>query len=365
MNDNNNTDLNAADLSDVTLELKPDNINDICNTWEISVKEAGLESIDVRSIYKPLVDNGVGISYFECLHNSFEAVNNLMLSTINTIKQTSEEQVDISNQFTDNYDNQKNYGNYGGYGGSSYGSEDSGSNNTNIEVPVNNVPQDKVTINKDFVDKINKLDNNSYISFMTALSSISKDKLLDLIVDKSSASILKKSLLESPNLSDDLKEIISKLDENELQVTLQSILTDNVNLTDLSKEIIYNYTESLAQSTNLDILKVTKETQFFKNVDELFNKMNELSNKSNANEELLNIYDGSSDNENITDFVRVAIDTLAKKNNIDYENLLTNETYNTKIKDELRNLSKSLAYFKTINKFGTDAAELIYKTILS
>lgn len=372
MNDDNKTDFSVADLSDVTLEIKPDNINDICNVWESSIKEADLNSIDVRTIYKPLIDNEVGVSYFECLHNSFEAVNNLIFSTSSTIKQSLEQQVDVGNSYSNYYGSENNYGNNYGYNGNSNSNSNNntnvgvnGNNNTNVDIPVDNVSNDKIKINQEFIDKINSLDANSYITFMTALASISKDNLLELIAKESNASLLKKALLESPNLNADLKKIISKMDENEVQVTLQSILIDKVNLSDTSKQIIYKYTESLGNSTNLDILKVTKEEQFYKNVDELLEKTSELANKENVKEELLKIYDGECENENTINFARIIVDEIAKKNDTSYEELLTNDTYSGKIKEELNNLSKSLAYFKTVNKFGTEAAGLIYKTALS
>lgn len=369
-----NTDLNVADLSDVTLEIQPDNLNDICNTWESSIKGADLESIDVKSAFKPLTNNGVGVSYIECLHNSFTAAQNLILSTSSTIKQVTEEQVGISNQYYQDYGggyysgSSSSGGSSGGSSGNSSGSTLGDSNQEYIPdtgVPIDQVDQDKIKINKEFVDKINSLDTNSYISFMTALSSISTNNLLGLLVDEKMASSLKKALLTSPNLSENLKKLISEMDENEIQVTLQSILTDEIKLSETSKNIIYKYTESLSKGTNLDILKVTKEAQFYQNVDELFTAVNTLANKTNLQEELLNIYDGTLENKNIVDFTRIVVDTIAEKNNINYEDLLSNKEKETIIKEELNNLSKSLSYFKTVNNLGTEAAELLYKTAMS
>ncbi len=361
---------NVANLSDVTLEIKTDSLTDVCNTWESSINSLDLTSIDVKATFKPLTNNGVGISYFECLQNSFDAGENLILSTSTTIKNTTEEQTSLDMQYASSYTG----GSYGGGsygGGSNGGTSDINENDGTQEavpdtgIPIEQIEQEKIEINNEFIDKINSLDTNSYISFMTALSSMSSNNLLGLLVDEKYASELKKALLSSPNLSEDLKKLISEMDENEVQVTLQSILTDKVNLSDTSKSIIYKYTESLSKTTNLDILKVTKEEQFYNNIDELFTTVNTLANKTNLQEELLNIYDGAGENENIVDFTRIVVDTIAEKNNTNYEELLIDKSKEESIKKELNNLSKSLSYFKTVNGLGTEAAKILYKSVIS
>lgn len=370
MNDSNSslTDSNVADLSDVTLEIKTSNINDVCNSWESSIKSADLDSIDVETSFKPLTNNGVGVSYFVCLKNSFDAGQNLILSTSNTIKNSTEEQTNLDNTYAENYNGKsKGKGSGGGSGKTNNTPEDDSTEEAvpDTGIPIDQIEPEKIEINNEFVDKINSLDTNSYISFMTALSSLSKDNLLGLLVDENSASELKKVLLDSPNISEDLKKLISEMDENEVQVTLQSILTDKINLSDTSKSIIYKYTESLSKTTNLDISKVTKEEQFYKNIDELFTTVNTLANKENLQEELLNIYDGAGENENIVEFTRIIVDTIAEKNGANYEDLLNNKAKEESIKEELNNLSKSLTYFKTINGLGPEAAELLFKSAIS
>lgn len=368
-------DSNVADLSDVTLEIKTGSLTDVCNSWESSMNSIDLGSIDVKSAFKPLTDNGVGVSYIECLQNSFDAGQSLILSTSTAIKNTVEEQTGVDSKFADDY-------NGGGGVRNPQGTNDTSKNDGTQElvsdtkvpteeavpdtgIPIDQIEQEKLEINKDFVDKINSLDANSYITFMTALSSISNNNLLGLLVDENYASELKKALLASPNLSEDLKKLISEMDENEVQVSLQSILTDNINLSDTSKNIIYSYTESLSKTTNLDILKVTKEEQFFKNVDELSTAINTLLNKENFQEELLNIYDGAGENENIVEFARIAVDKIAEKSNTNYEDLLSNKAHEESLKNELSNLSKSLTYFKTVNGLGTEAAKIIYESAIS
>ena len=374
-------DPNSSGLSDVTLEVQPDNINDVCSQWQSKILSANLSSIDIAGTFAPLTNAGVGTSYIPSLQTAFAQAESMILSVINTIQNAANEQAGIDENQNQG---QQSYG--GGYsGGGGGGKRKKSGDATEGVVPAATIPtidpvevpsddqtdadntDKKVEINTEFVNKISALDSESYIKFMTVLGSIANGNLLELIADENSASDLKKKLLESPNLDADLKKIISEMDENELQVTLQSILTSETAVSDLSKSIIYNYTESLANDTNLTILKVSKEVQFFNQVDELFNTVNTLVTKENLQQNVLSIYDGDGVaelGESSVSFVRSVVDSLSKINNATYEDLLTDKSKEKVVKDAFTDLSKSLSYFRTVNTMGMEASQLLYNNLM-
>lgn len=367
-----------SDLSDVTLEVEPDNINDICAKWESEVMAVDISSVDIAGTFSPLTNAGVGTSYIPSLENAFKRAETMILSVSATIKAAAEEQAGVDEQYQGQ--DQGNVGSYYSSGGGSYysggGSSSGGSTSgvptieplePNPDTSVDNTDQD-ITVNTDFVSKINQLDAESYIEFMTVLGSISKGKLLSYITDVNCASDLKKALLETPNLDNDLKQAILQMDEKELQVTLQSILTDENVMTDISKSIIYSYTESLSQNTNIDVLKVSKEMQFFNTVDDLFNSVSTLIKSENLQENLLVIYDGSSDvntiSEESANFIRIAVDKICESKNVKYEEMLTDSANLNTLKSSLTDLSKGLSYFRTVNTMGSEAAQLLFKNVI-
>lgn len=372
------SDPTSAGLSDETLELQPDNINDICTQWQSKILASDISSIDVTSVFSPLTNAGVGTTYIPSLKTALSRAESLILSVSNTIQQTVNEQTGVDQQYQ-NQDLGTSYiGNYSGGGGRSKKKEKSDNIQANIPeigavqlaesitTEVDNTTKN-VTINTEFVDKVNKLNEESYIKFMTELGSITKGDLLGYITDTENASKLKKVLLDSANIDADLKKLISNMDENEVQVTLQSILTDKNIITDASKNIIYSYTESLSNDTNLTILKVTKEIQFFNQVDDIFNSISTLISKENLQENVLSIYDGNEVKElspSTISFVKLAIDKIAESKKITYEDLLTDKNNEEIVKTTFNDLAKALSYFRTINTMGTDASQLLYKNVM-
>lgn len=371
-------DSTSAGLSDVTLEVEPDNINDICSQWQSKILSIDLSSIDVASTFSPLTNAGVATAYIPSLQTAFAQAEAMILSVSNTIKAAAEEQAGVDQQ----YQNQDQVYNGGGNryygGGGSSGKSGSGKEETATEIAVPTIPPVKVDtevteppvevkINKDFVDKISKLDDESYIKFMTVLGTIANGNLLEYISDTNLASKLKKALLDSPNLDADLKKIISEMDENEVQVTLQAILTDDTMFSDTSKNIIYEYTQSLSSETNINVLKATKDLQFFSQVDDIFNTVSTIIGKEDLQKNLLSIYDGDGTEALSTEsiaFIKTTIDYLSTANNIEYEELLTNKEHENLLKTELNGLSKTLSYFRTVNTMGTEASQLLYSNVM-
>ncbi len=351
----------SSELSDQTLETSPNNIKEICTKWKTAISSIDLSSVDVESIFAPLINVGVGTAYFPSLKQAIAKAEKSVNSTSNLVSSAAQEQSDINNQ----YNNQQNNNNYtGGNCGRRTTTADTPINPDDIPSADDELTDEDLVVNTEFADQISKLDANSYIEFMKSLGSIDGG-LLPYLVDTEYATKLKEYLLSAPNISEDLKKIIAEMDENELQVTLLSIVTNESAITDASKSIIYNYTTALSQ---MDKLKDIKTSQLFLKsvdiVDVLFDK--ELKSET-IQDDLLQVYEGNSV-EDLDDFstnlVKSTIDEICKNNNIDYEMLLTDPNNLEKIKEGIADISKTLSYFKAINSLGDEAAELIYQSLI-
>ena len=130
-----------------------------------------------------------------------------------------------------------------------------------------------------------------------------------------------------------------------------------------SKKIIDNY--AVSKSEKSDLSAAAKSKGFFADVDVLCNEINTiLSKDGKLSDILLDVYDGNTDVSNQTmDFLRTAVDEVAKTGGMSYSELLSG-TYETSLKNEVESLSKSLAYFRTVNTLGTDIASNIFKSVI-
>ena len=375
----NLSDSTSNSLSDETLEIHPNNLNDVCQQWEKSVVQADLSSINVEGAFSPLTSAGVGVSYIPTLATALKKIETSLLSASKMISSAVEEQVGVD----DTYNNRVTGGN--SYSGGNQGGRNSGNGGNNLPSGGNNPtgggddkpptepptddPKKKIKINKNFINKINTLDSDSYIAFITALGSILKGNMSDYLTDEDKAGKLKKKILESPNIDADLKKIISEMDENEIQITLKSLITEKTKFSDVTKEIIYNYTEELVQSSLGLTPMISKNSEFLKQVDVIFDTLQSTIKRSDNMETLLKIYDGDvpqDSKKETADFVRSAFDTMAKKLNVNTSDFFTNNSYNGIVIDQMKDLSKSLGFLKmTNNCLGEEQSLKIFDSIMS
>lgn len=362
--------MSYSDLSDVNLEISPNDIKDVCSQWKSKLASIDLSSIDVESTFDSLVSVGVATSYIPSLKLALSKGEKSTLAAINMVNYAAEEQDGLDQQ----YNNRQNGGfrngalNSGGGGG---GGDSTSSFENAIPAALGDelaiedtVTEEELVINDEFVEDIKKLDSKSYIELMKYLGK-ADGGLLPYLVDTEYATKLKEYLLASPNLTEDLKKKIMEMDENELQVTLLSIVTDESAISDISKSIIFKYTELLSSKEGLEGFK--QSDLFLQNVDKLDEILEATYTSNNIQESLLKIYDGDIKeiDENLIQFLRSAVDEFCESKNIDYESLLTDSSKSGEIKEYLTDLSKTLSYFKAVNSLGSEAAEMLYSSLIT
>jgi hypothetical protein len=101
-------------------------------------------------------------------------------------------------------------------------------------------------VNPDNDTQESELDTSDENEIVAALESMFSEDEID-IESLDDLTVLKEKLLASPNLSDDLKEKISAMDENELLTELTNILASGELVSDFSKTIITIFDNELKE----------------------------------------------------------------------------------------------------------------------
>lgn len=366
---------NLNDLSDQTLETNTDAISQVCSTWSSTVASIDINSQNIESVFQPLTSVGVATSYVPSLKNALEKVESMILSASNYVKQAAEEQAEIdenSNKKDKQYNTDTGNGRRRNSNSSSSSNNNSSNNNNNNNNNTENPTVADTTVDdgtttvdiNTIVSDINKMSYDSYIKFMTALGSITGGKLTEYVTEEKYASELKKLLLESPEITDDFKAKVKDMDAKDVQTLLRNILVNKDGISDLSKTVINKYTESASEKA--EITAASKGKGFYDDVDVIYNELSStLSKDANISDLLQEIYDGSNPevSDKTMNFVRTAVDELASSKNMTYNELLSSSN-ESMLKTEMESLSKSLAYFRTVNTLDSETASRIYQVVI-
>lgn len=345
------------DLSDVTIVQNSDGMRSVCSTWKGAADSADLGSIDVTSIFAPLVENGIAVSYVSSLKAALGSITSMVAKLISAIGSNVDAQEAIDDKGKNDASGGKSgkYRNYGGAGNNG----SSGGGSSSSAVPAGNSidttsydikdTESNLDILKKYEDYVTKLDEYQKLDVMTNLYSIVKADTYKYLYEEQYGALLKKKLLESPKVDADLKKIISEMDENEVQVLLQNLLVNNAEVSDFSQMIISIYDNEFKQefvgATSADSIEsITKVYTF-------------LSKEKDVQGYLSKIYFG--DVSNVDDyaitFTRVLVDTLAEKSGISYEELLSDSRYSGALKEATVDIAKSFTAL-SINSSVTSSA---------
>ena len=349
---------NLSNLSNTTLIVDTDNISTACSEWSNKVLSQDIGSVKVESIYEPLTSEDVATAYIPSLATALSKIESMILSASNQVKAAAEEQADIDN----NERNKESGGNSGGNGGNNGGSNGghNGGNNGGNSIGDTDATNEGADIDiNTVVSSISELDYTSFIEFMTALGSIVSENLTDYLTKKENASKLKELILNSPHISDEFKAKIKDADPETVQTVLQKILSNhNDYVSDTSKNTINRYIKSKEYSA--DLTKADKYKDLLNNADTLFTEMNSVVTKDNLMENVKSIYYGQSDlSDDTTDLVRSLVDELEEEKNISYTELLGNSSNEEIVKEAMEGLSKTLAYFRTVNTLDSSVSASI------
>lgn len=212
---------------------------------------------------------------------------------------------------------------------------------------------------------------NGLIDQLIELRNQSKDNYLDSFIETDTNSdLIKQLLLNSPYIPQELKAVIMDLDSSVVRLLLEYILKGNspeiFDLNTLNLGIIYSCLDDVAKKNNLslnELINNTKNAKLlrdglsqFGDVIDLIKGWEELSNED-FQVQLRDFYYGDVSeefpNHDIT-VTRNYVDYLAEACDVNYEELLTDESYAETLKEGAVQFGKALTFFKTSAEFSDE-----------
>lgn len=355
---NDNT---SEQLSDKDLSYDVSNLSEACSNWNKAVMSADLGSIDVSGSFSALTQNGIGVGYIASLQTALQQSDKLALNISSLISATAQEQADVDNSSADESDN-LSYNTYagtssgGGGGGGivpSSGSVDTGS------YASDNTDKD-TEIKEDADTKTAELTNDDYVSIVKEFQNIFNGELYDYLFSTDSATKIKEKLLSSPNLSTDLKQKISEMDENEIQTNLKSIYVSGAMVSDFSKIIVTIFDNDLKNNFN--------SATIFDSSKSIADVYSFLSKQTDFQEQLKEIYFGSTSIEkvdnNVIYLTRNFVDTVATASNVSYEDILSNSKYQDALLSEIKDLANTFSVIEGAKALGNETKSTLYSNII-
>lgn len=363
-----NNNLDAIELSDVTLEINIDEMNDICDALKQKIAAIDINSINVTEVFSALNNSGIAVSYITSLNNSLNQATNTILSVSNMIKESIDEQMIVD----DSYDKSVNAEDNDIASSSNSNSSNSSNSQINIDetTSANNNSTD-LHINNDLIIGLENLDLINFFSVMSTLKNISTDSIsLDSYLTNENYSKYLKEIILSSNISEDLKNIVFNLDAKTIQITLKEFFYNNKNVfTNVSKSITYHYLNAIANSKGItlnEFINNNYTNDVLLELDDASTKLENAILDDNLQTTLLSIYDGNTtDISNYSiEFIKKSVDVVASKNNISVETLLNSENYKNMLNDEFVEISKATSMINNIGLIEPETSKQIVANLL-
>ena len=190
--------------------------------------------------------------------------------------------------------------------------------------------------------------------------------LEELLADDKYSDEIKKAILDSQNVSDSLKEIISQMDSSVARQFIAAMLnkgeSDLFELSDLNMSILFNYLSVIASNNGTTVENLLKQPQYAKLL------RNALSNCKDATylyagwdnlsgeeiqENLLAVYNGDVPDELSKGSIEVTrgfIETLVDQSSVPYEELLTDASYAGPIKEATTQFQSATDFFGLLSQ---------------
>ncbi len=202
-------------------------------------------------------------------------------------------------------------------------------------------------------------------------NNITLDKLL---TEEDYTLKIQSTLLASPNISDNLKNLIQVGNIDISQKILLNIFSGNVpevvGMNDDMKNVIKTYLQMVADSNNLSLETLLRGPEYsnvlkdsLKNFNNIPNYLGKLTDDS-MGLSLLDVYDGNNIgdmNSGEVSIIRNFIDTASESKSSNIESLLGNVS---NIKSDVTNLGKSSVFMTNLTKFSNEATTSILSTLM-
>jgi len=342
-------------VSDVTLEMKSSLLSDACSKWEKEVSTSDLASINIEGTFSCLTKHQIGVEYIASLKTALtkvstqaRGISGLLQQGITAQQAADQKGYDTSSSNSYNSYRRNNSGGTGGSGGN-HNFQSSSVDNTDL----------KLDINKDGKVDENDVSEETALKVMQVFHSIYKGDLLNTLYNAKDASIIKKTLLESPNLSEDVKALIGKLDDKTIINLLKKQYLSGKMMTDFSKATIIAFDN--------DLKEMGEKVDIFDASENISKSFNEIANSKDPQAELAKLFKGDASSNTVDDntihFSRRVVDIVATAANTTYEDVLTSSTFKDAINAEMKNVADAFAVVYGAKTSGESAEKTLFTNI--
>ena len=331
--------------------------------WLTKVDSVDFESLNLSSVFAPLTDFGILASYISSISKTLESMQTKIDSMAAEITGGYGDQVDTDDQYVAKNDATPF--------GTSYSNGDSGStdgsretNVDNNDSPIYNPDNEKETEKKDV-----KLEETDLLVILTELYNLSMKGEIDLkkiLTDPNFVKTLRSVILFSPNISDEIKEIVLNMDDADaktLQATLSKLVGDqplDITMDEVTLEIMPEFLENIASKDGKTLEQVATDDDLFKSLEEAKSVLEE----NKTQDGLVKIFDGSvnSTDNNAVNYLRDVISNLADEKGVTVETLLSDSSMSSFVSNEVNNVIDSLS---KIGKLKEDSRSDFLMSIVS
>ena len=350
---------NNSQLSSQDLMMGTSALTDLSTEWNNKILNSGLSSLNISGTFSALTGQGVGVSYIQSLENAIKKAEQNAMNISKIISTTAAEQ-EAADRKSAEESSKKPYSSYGGNnnsGGNNGGNNNSGGNNGG-----NYSGKDNPDTNIDSKDETEKqkLTEEEQVKLVETFQELFNGDLFNALFNKDFASKVKELLLASPNISENLKQILLKMDQNEIQVMLRDMYLSGTQFSGFSKLIVTVFDNNLKERDgNATIYDVAE------NISEVYS---DLSTKENVQEELHEIYNGSAPIDEVDDetifFTRDFIDTLAETSRTTPEEIFNTPDYNEALLLEVKDLANTFAILRGAKDSDSKITSKLYSNII-
>jgi len=231
------------------------------------------------------------------------------------------------------------------------------------------VPPTTVTEGID-ISSLEKLNLKDIDGVVQTLRDMAKNKgkgIDEILADTSFADELKKLLLASVYIPDELKTILTNADSQIIRETFKSIMKgENPEIFDintLNLSIVYAHLTDIANKNGITVEQLLNDSKYsellktslsgFENVVELFKDWSDLSAEE-CQSKLLKLYDGDGIDGvavNAVSVVRTFAETISEETKIVVEELLTDTKYAEVLKQGVEELGKTCVFVEATSHY--------------
>lgn len=201
---------------------------------------------------------------------------------------------------------------------------------------------------------------------LLSLALLKNLSLEQLLADDKYSDEIKKVVLDSQNVSDDLKEIITQMDSSVARQFIAAMLNKGSNdlfeLNDLNMSILFNYLSVIADNNGTTVENLLNKQQYAKllrsalsnckDAAYLYAGWENLSGEE-IQENLLNVYNGDVPDglsKGSVDVTRGFVETIVKESSVPYDELLTDTSYAQVIKEATNQFQSATDYFGLLSQ---------------